>query len=238
MAGGQAARAPSSRTMWRVHRPSAAGRRCLARGLVAVAVWVGCGLADARAQDAAAQLVGRWDGVTRSAGGIGEIIELRADGSMTHWFAAMVEFTYVVQGFLLTTSFTPASGAPVEQTTTEIRFEGNVLIQRSVGSGLETRMDRKRAGGPLDPPIVGVWSYPHDTGRTAYMLYTADGRLIFRLPIRADRGRWSVSGDQLTMGPLPATARLTYRMQGDQLVLIDEQGKETSYMRAEILEFP
>jgi hypothetical protein len=40
------------------------------------------------------------------------------------------------------------------------------------------------------------------------------------------------------MGPLPATARLTYRMQGDQLVLIDEQGKETSYTRAEILEFP
>jgi hypothetical protein len=210
--------------------------RCLACGLVALAIWLGSGVLDALAQDAAAQLVGRWDGVTRSAGGIGEIIELRADGSMTHWFAAMVEFIYVVQGPVLTTSFTPASGAPAEQTTTEIRFEGNVLIQKNT-SGLETRMDRKRAGGPLDPPIVGVWSYPHDTGRTAYMLYTADGRLIFRLPIRADRGRWSVSGEQLTMGPMPATARLTYRVQGDQLVLTDEQGKQMTYVRAEIFEF-
>jgi hypothetical protein len=205
--------------------------------LAALVLGLGICASAAHAQGVAPALVGRWDAVTRSTGGIGQIIELRADGSMTHWFAAMVEFTYVVQGPLLITSFTPATGGAVEQTTTEIRFEGNVLIQKSTGSGLETRMDRKRAGGPQDPPIVGVWSYSHDTGRTAFMLYTADGRLIFRLPIRADRGRWSVSGDQLTLGPMPATTRVTYRVEADQLVLTDDQGKQVTYTRAELVEF-
>src|SRR3989442_685354 len=214
-----------------------AGRLNAAR-LAPLVMWLGICTSAAHAQDVAPALVGRWDAVTRSAGGIGQIIELRADGSMTHWYAAMVEFTYVVQGSLLITSFTPATDGAVEQTTTEIRFEGDELIQKSTQSGIETRMTRKRAGGPQDAPIVGVWAYPHETGGTAFMMYTADGRLIFRLPIRADRGRWSVSGDKLTLGPMATTTGLTYRMQGDQLVLTDDQGKQMTYSRAELLEFP
>src|SRR5712691_1109153 len=212
-------------------------RRLNTARLAALVIWLGACAPAAQAQDVAPALVGRWDAVARSAGGIGQIIELRADGSMTHWYAAMVEFTYVVQGPLLITSFTPATGGAVEQTTTEIRFEGDVLIQKSTQSGAETRMTRKRAGGPQDAPIVGVWAYAHEAGGTAVMMYTADGRLIFRLPMRADRGRWSVSGDKLTIGPMPATARLTYRAEGDQLVLADDQGKQTTYSRAELLEF-
>ena len=213
-----------------------AGRLSAAR-FAPLVIWLAICTSAAHAQDVAPSLVGRWDAVTRSAGGIGQIIELRADGSMTHWFAAMVEFTYVVQGSLLITSFTPATGGAVEQTTTEIRFEGDALIQKSTQSGTETRMTRKRAGGPHDAPIVGVWAYAHEAGGTAFMMYTADGRLIFRLPMRADRGRWSVSGDQLTLGPMPATTRLTYHVQSDQLVLTDNQGKQVTYTRAELLEF-
>lgn len=213
-----------------------AGRLNAAR-LVALLIWLGICTFAAHAQDVAPSLVGRWDAATRSAGGIGQIIELRADGSMTHWYAAMVEFTYVVQGSLLITSFTSATGGAMEQTTTEIRFEGDALIQKSAQSGAETRMTRKRAGGPHDAPIVGVWAYAHEAGGTAFMMYTADGRLIFRLPMRADRGRWSVSGDKLTIGPMPATARLTYRAEGDQLLLTDDQGKQVTYTRAELLEF-
>jgi hypothetical protein len=212
--------------------------RCLSLALAALVIWLGASAPASQAQDAAPALVGRWDAVTRSAGGIGQIIELRADGSMTHWFAAMVEFTYVIQGSLLTTSYRPATGGSVEQTTTEIRFEGDLLIQKSTQSGTETRMTRKRAGGPQDAPIVGVWSYAHEAGGTAFMMYTADGRLIFRLPMRTDRGRWSVSGDQLTLGSMAATTRLTYRVQRDELALTDDQGKQMSYTRAELVEFP
>src|SRR4030095_4327297 len=65
----------------------------------------------------------------------------------------------------------------------------------------ETRRTRKRAGGPQDPAIVGVWSTPHETGQTAFLLYTSDGRVVFRLPIRADPGRWSATGDHLSLPP-------------------------------------
>src|ERR1700682_3777981 len=85
-----------------------AGRR-LSFGLAALVIWLGVCAPASHAQDAAPALVGRWDAVTRSAGGIGQIIELRADGSMTQWFAAMVEFTYAVQGPLLITSYRPAT---------------------------------------------------------------------------------------------------------------------------------
>jgi len=174
--------------------------------------------------------------VARSAGGIGQIIEFRADGSMTHWFAAMVELTYVIQGPRVTTSFRPPQGGPVEEATTEVRYEGDVLIQKGTQSDAEIRMTRKRAGGPGDPPIVGVWTYPHEAGGTAFMMYTPDGRLIFRLPIRADRGRWSASGDQLTLGAT-TTARVTYRVRNGQLELTDARGKQMTYTRAEIVEF-
>src|SRR5262249_25454294 len=161
----------------------------------------------------------------------GQILEFRADGSMTHWYAAMVELNYVIQGPRVTTSFkSPKSGAS-EETTTEVRYEGNVLIQKGMDSGPEIRMTRQRAGRPQDAPIVGVWSFPHEAGGTAFMLYTPDGRLIFRLPIRADRGRWTAAGDQLTMGAA-TMARVTYRVQNGRLELTDNSGKSMTYTRA------
>src|SRR6266478_4180661 len=89
--------------------------RCHSFALTAPVIWLGSSPPTSQAQDAAPALVGRWDAVTRSAGGIGQIIELRADVLMTHWFAAMVEFTFVIQGSLLTTSYRPATGGLFEQ---------------------------------------------------------------------------------------------------------------------------
>ena len=36
---------------------------------------------------------------------------------------------------------------------------------------------------------------------------------------------------------MPATTRVTYRAEGDQLVLTDDQGKQVAYTRAELVEF-
>jgi hypothetical protein len=176
--------------------------------------------------------------VARSTGGIGQVLEFRPDGSMTQWVAVLVELTYQVHGPLLLTYYRhPASGA-TETQASGIRFDGDVMIQRDPQSGSETRLTRKRAGGPQDMPIVGVWTTPHETGQTAFMLYSADGRVVFRLPIRAERGRWSASGDQLTMGLGPSTTTtVRYAVQGDRLVLIDSQSRQTQFARAELLEY-
>ena len=189
------------------------------------------------AGDAPAPLLGRWESVTRSAGGLGQVIELRADGTMIQWVAALVELTYRLQGPQLTTIFRAPSGTSEVQSMT-IRFEGDVMIQREARSGAEITLTRKRLGGAQDPPIVGVWTTPHETGPTAFFLYTPDGRVVFRLPIRVDRGRWSAAGDQLTLGPGPGVATtVRYEVLDGQLVLHDEQIRRV-YKRAEIVEYP
>jgi hypothetical protein len=182
--------------------------------------------------------IGRWESLVRSTGGIGQVIELRPDGTMIQWTAVLVELTYQVHGPLLLTFYRhPGSGA-TETQAAGIRFEGDVMIQKDPLTGGETRLTRKRAGGPQDAPIVGVWSTPHETGRTAFLLYTSDGRVVFRLPIRADRGRWSASGNQLTLASGPsASTTARYLVQGDRLVLIDSLGEQIVYSRAELLEY-
>ena len=193
----------------------------------------------ARAAEPPPPLIGRWEAVVRSTGGLGQVIEFKPDGTMIQWTAVLVELTYQVHGPLLLTYYRhPGSGA-TETQAAGIRFDGDVMIHKDPQAGGETRLTRKRAGGPQDAPIVGVWSTPHETGQTAYLLYTADGRVVFRLPIRADRGRWSASGDQLTLGPGPSfSTTVRYAVQGDRLVLIDSLGKQIVYARAEVLEYP
>src|SRR5436309_3389984 len=131
-----------------------AGRLNAAR-LAPLVIWLGTCASAAHAQDVAPALVGRWDAVARSAGGIGQIIEFRADGSMTHWYAAMVEFTYVAQGSLRIASFTHACAHlhetagqqehdgdedPAEDEQVEVHpADGEVLLQRDVDHRAEDR---------------------------------------------------------------------------------------------------
>lgn len=207
--------------------------------LVAAVVLAGSFAAASRgeAADAPEPLLGRWESVTRSVGGLGQVIELRADGTMTQWIAALVELTYQLQGLQLTTTFRAPSGTSEVQSMT-IRFEGDVMIQREARSGTETTLTRKRLGGAQDPPIVGLWTTPHETGPTAFFLYTPDGRVVFRLPIRSDRGRWSAAGNQLTLGPGRGDATtVRYEVLDRQLVLHDGQIRR-AYTRAEIVEYP
>src|SRR5690242_14418690 len=103
--------------------------------LVAAVVLAGSFAAASRgeAADAPEPLLGRWESVTRSVGGLGQVIELRADGTMTQWIAALVELTYQLQGLQLTTTFRAPSGTSEVQSMT-IRFEGDVMIQREARS--------------------------------------------------------------------------------------------------------
>lgn len=213
---------------------SVSRRRFVKIGAVGVAAVAAAIETRQAAADVPAALVGRWEATARSHGGIGQVFELQADGTLVHWFAAMVDGAYKLEGTRLVESFKDSATGKVS----EIRFEGATLVQKDAQSGAEIRMTRQGAGGPPDAPIVGVWSFRHETGVTAFIMFTADGRMIFRLPIRADRGRWSVAGDSLTMGLKgSAMTRFRYEVQGDQLVLTSDQGRQERYTRAELLAY-
>lgn len=192
---------------------------------------------QARAADATAPFLGRWEPMIRSAGGIGQVLEFRADGTMTQWEAMLVDLNYqVVKGSLLVTTYRhPASGA-TESQVAGLRFEGDTMFQLHPTSFHKTVFTRKRVGRPQDDPIVGVWTTPHESGSTAYLLYTPDGRVVFRLPMRADLGHWTVEGDQLTMTAGGGTSTVRYAVRGDRLVL-DYEGKDIVYTRAELVDY-
>lgn len=210
-----------------------------ARLMVAVALLcLGAPANRSRAADPDPPLIGRWESVVRSTGGLGQVLEFRPDGSMTRWVAVLVELTYQVHGPLLLSFYRhPGSGA-TETQAAGVRFDGDVMIQRDPQTGGETRLTRTRRGGPQDMPIVGVWTTPHETGQTAFLLYSPDGRVVFRLPIRAERGRWSWAADELTMDLGPSmTSTVRYALQGDRLVFIDSMNKQTQFTRAEVLDY-
>ena len=214
--------------------------RPTARAVLVAAAALGLFAAPARhaaGADAAAPFLGRWESVLRSADGIGQVLEFRADGTMTQWAVVPVDLNYqVMKGPLLITTYRhPGSGA-TETQVAGLRFEGDTMIQLHPTSFHKTVFTRKRVGRPQDDPIVGVWTTPHETGATAYLLYTPDGRVVFRMPLKADLGRWTASADQITMTAGGDTSTVRYAVRGDRLVF-DHQGKEIVFTRAELLDY-
>ena len=213
-------------------------RRSVWLPVTALLLWIGAVTQPVHSADTTSGLIGRWDSVTRSRGGIGQIIEFQADGSIVLWAAAMVEATYRLEGARLIESYTDGGTGGRGTIEAEVRFEGSEVIQKDPISGEEVRMARQGPAGPQGAPIVGVWSFPHETGVTAFMMFTPDGRMIFRLPMRSERGRWSASGDSLTMGPAATRMkRYQYKLDGDRLTLTDEAGKQQDYLRAELVSY-
>lgn len=179
--------------------------------------------------------VGKWESVGRSRGGLGAILELKPDGSAALTVAAMVDFQYKLDGNKLVTSFENPETGKREEQASEIRIEGDTLVRKQEGG--EIRMKREGEERNAGAPIVGVWSYAHDSGGTAFETFTPDGRLIFRLPIRSDPGKWSVSGERLTVriereaGSAPRM--ISFRIEPGGLVTTDDKGKDQKYKRAE-----
>ena len=164
-------------------------------------------------------LVGRWDAETRSTGGLGIWIEL-AEGACQQTVGAMVDATWSLDGEGLTVSIPVPSGPPIVQHGS-VSFEGPLVTQAFEGQ--PKRMTRHGAA-PATPSIVGVWTYPHPAGGTAYEEYTPDGRMLFRLPIKTTSCRWTVEADRLerTVGKESTNSR--WRIAGEPLTLEAETG--------------
>jgi len=190
--------------------------------------------ASAVALAADSPLVGKWEAIARSHGGLGSTLELHADGTLATSLGAMVDAKYRVEGGYLITSYTDESTGKTQESKLAIRFETDMLVEKAVNNpaASEIRMKRERAGKPGDAPIVGTWSYPaaHGTARTTF---TADGREIFRYPIRTSSGTWSAAGTLLTFGyegRPPQTAN--YTLENGVLSVDSKAGTPVKYRRA------
>jgi hypothetical protein len=171
-------------------------------------------------------LTGRWDSVTRSSDSAGTWMELEEDGTCTRTIGLSIDGTWTLEGDRLTVTTGPEDGRFVQTTTVSIA--GLVLNQ----SADTIHTTRSRVSGPESgqPPLVGVWRYPHPAGGTAYDEYAADGQFLFRLPAETSRCQWTTDGDRLTLTEGGNVQTLSWHVEGDRLTL-REGPQEESFRR-------
>ena len=175
-------------------------------------------------------LVGKWESVARSQGGIGHTFEFHSDSTASLTPGAMVDFTYRLEGAQLVMVFTDPSSGSVTEDTVEVHISGDTMIQRDPESGQETRLVRSKAPEAGNPPIVGAWSFEHYTGGTAFQIFTADGKAHLRVPFDVERGRFTVSGHTLTLF-MKETLVYRYTIDGAVLTLTPADGRPRQYQR-------
>jgi hypothetical protein len=185
------------------------------------------------ATPSASPIVGKWESIAISKDGIGVTLEFFADGTFSWTTGAVADLTYTATKDKLTTAFVdPQTGKRQEQSTS-IEVTPNTFVQKGgAGEGKDLEMKRVEPGKPGSPLIVGVWSYPHSSGMTAYITFTSDGRMLFRLPRRSAPGGWTISGQLLTLSIRGQSSQTyTYAISGDVLTMIQGHGEPVKYKR-------
>jgi hypothetical protein len=136
----------------------------------------------------------------------------------------MVDGACRSDGDELSVTITDGRGtSPVQRSHWSI--DGSTLKQTSQGqSRLLTRIS---APSRTSSPLVGVWSYPHRAGGTAYEEYASDGRFLFRLPMRTALCRWSLEGNHIRVSAEGQTKEATWRIDRDRLTLESASGTES-----------
>lgn len=192
----------------------------------------GLGGASLAAQEGS--MVGKWESVARSRGGIGSTLEFHSDGTISLTPGAMVDFAYRFDGTRLVMSFTDPDTGGVSEDTLDVHMSGDSMILSALESGQETQLVRAQPAEADTPPMVGTWSFTHSTGGTAFQIFTADGNMHLRVPFRTDRGTYMLSGDTLTTVIDGQDARqVRYTIDGARLTLssLDGSPHQDNYYR-------
>ena len=177
-------------------------------------------------------IVGKWESVTRSRGGIGSTLDFHSDGTVSLTPGAMLDLNYRLDGTRLVMSFTDPGSGEVSENTVNVHISGDSMMQSDPESGQEIRLVRAQAARTDTLPIVGTWSFTHQTGGTAFQIFTADGNMHLRVPARTDRGTYVISADSLTIiieGQDPWQVR--YAIDGTRLTLYSPDESPQHYNR-------
>lgn len=177
-------------------------------------------------------LVGQWESVERSPGGVGEVIEFRADGTARQVSAAMGDATYKLDGEWLLTFWKDRASGKVSVLANRIELEGYELLQKDEQGNLVSRLER--AGPAVEgSPVAGIWCSEDGPGLTTFTEFTQAGDMFIRLPIRELSGRYWLSGDQLAVELEGSSRReFQYRVADDVLTVTPAGGTAKEFRRA------
>ncbi len=174
----------------------------------------------------ATPLIGTWEAVTRSAGGLGSTISFAPDNTMSFTLGAMVDMKYKRARDSLYI-IDPQNG--VNAFKVSIMRDTLVMINQ----GREQR--ETRVGPPVSgtDPVIGRWTYLHYTGVPAFEEYTPGGDFRLRVPIRTLQGTYAATGDSAMLhlpGPGGGDRAVRFTVVGDTLQLTWD-GQTSRYIK-------
>jgi hypothetical protein len=175
---------------------------------------------------ASSPLIGTWEAISRSSGGLGATITFAAENAMSFTMGAMVDMKYRLSGDSLFVTSTDGDLAPARVTIAN----DTLVVTREGREQRESRVGVASAGNS----IVGVWTYKHYTGVAAYEEYTANGVLHLRVPIRTLLGKYTTAGNDAMlhlMGPGGGDRAVKFAVVADTLEMT-WNGQTGRYLRA------
>jgi hypothetical protein len=200
-----------------------------AKGLVLVSSLLALRTLDGQISPAARQstLLGTWEAITRSAGGLGATISFEPENALRYTLGAMVDMKYRRSRDSLYIMDPQGTVSPFQ-----VSFVRDTLVMVNEGKQQrETRVGAPTAGADL---LIGRWTYLHYTGVPAFEEFTPTGDFHLRVPIRTLEGNYAAVGDSAMLhlpGPGGGDRAVRFAFAGDTLVLTFN-GQSSRYVRA------
>jgi hypothetical protein len=189
-----------------------------------------------RAQNAAApSIVGQWESVARNKGGIGNVLEFNADGTVTQISAAMSDATYQVQGDWLRLFYTDEATGKVNESDTLLELQGADRFVEKAEDGTEQAWSERIGPRASETtPLVGTWCSVFLDTLTSYKEFTSTGKAFTRMPFVVLRGTYTVEGSDLTVRILgQGEGKYPFRIENSQLLIKNKEGVDRAYKRSE-----
>ena len=174
----------------------------------------------------APSLLGTWEAVARSDGGLGSTLSFGTGNALTFTVGALIDMKYRRAGDTL---FVTDQAGNAKQSL--IKIFGDTLVEtKPRGVQKKTRVGAAVRGDSL----LGLWTYPHYTGVAAFEEYTADGQLHLRVPVRTLKGNYVTAGETAMLhliGDGGGDREVKFAVSGDTLQLT-WNGQSSRYVRA------
>ena len=175
------------------------------------------------------EIIGRWEAMETTRGGLGSTLKFSPDGSFTFGFGSLLSGTYKLDGnkLIVTTLQHPPQKATTE--AHEIKIEGDTMFQKTEYGVF--KWARLSPGAPDSPPIVGRWGmktsiYEFKRNRTFNVSTSISSMEIHN-------GTYKLDGNNLhlTVSPpgrkelVPQSSKI--KVQGNTLILRLNDGRNT-----------
>jgi hypothetical protein len=182
-----------------------------------------------------ATLLGQWESADRTAEGVGNILEFRADGHVTQISASMAEADYRLVDDRLITTWKDLATGKMSEVETQVDFEGNnrFLEKSDIDNSGDTWSERVGAAPAKGSPLTGQWCSIFLETLPAYREFKGS-RMYNRLPVVVLRGQYSVDGGTMTvtMQGQPSGS-YPFRLEDGNLIIKNRNGTEKKYRRPE-----